>query len=182
MLVSHLVNSEHGRGIFAENCFVYIIDEAHNLESKFRDAFSVSYSRKDLINRLNDYSKMVSSEKLKLANRLTGSICKTMQKLYADLNRQVHQQKRGMDDGANTFFFKQTKDVLISAKELRRKIERFEKFTEVLIPDVKRFIEKIISPDSDNIMWIENGKNIRLCICKKDISRDISRLLFGKAM
>ena len=69
---------------------------------------------------------------------------------------------------------------IINAKELRRKIERFEKFTEVPIPDVKRFIEEIISPDSDNIIWIENGANIRLCSCKKDISRDISRLLFGK--
>ncbi len=29
-------------------------------------------------------------------------------------------------------------------------------------------------------MWIKNDENIRLCICKKDTSRDISRLLFGK--
>lgn len=180
MLVSHLVNSEHGRGIFAENCSVYIIDEAHNLESKFRDAFSVSYSRKDLINKINGCSKKVSSEKMKLANRLTGSMCEMVQKLYAELNRQVHQQQKAMDEGASAFFFKRTKDVLINANEFYRKIERFEKFTEVPIPDVKRFIEEIISPDSDNIMWIENGENIRLCICKKDISRDISRLLFGK--
>lgn len=180
MLVSHLVNSERGRGIFAENCSVYIIDEAHNLESKFRDAFSVSYSRKDLINRLNGYSKMFSSEKLKFANRLTGSMCETIQKLYAELNRQIHQQQKAMDEGASAFFFKRTKEVLINANELYRKIERFEKFTEVPIHDVKQFIEEIISPDSDNIMWIKNDENIRLCICKKDISRDISRLLFGK--
>lgn len=180
MLVSHLVNSERGRGIFAENCSVYIIDEAHNLESKFRDAFSVSYSRKDLINRLNGYSKMFSSEKLKFANRLTGSMCETIQKLYAELNRQIHQQQKAMDEGASAFFFKRTKEVLINANEIYRKIERFEKFTEVPIHDVKQFIEEIISPDSDNIMWIKNDENIRLCICKKDISRDISRLLFGK--
>lgn len=180
MLVSHLVNSERGREIFAENCSVYIIDEAHNLESKFRDAFSVSYSRKDFINKINGYSKMVSSEKLKLAKRLVGSMCETVQKLYAEINRQVHQQQKAMDEGASAFFFKRTKKVLINANELYRKIERFEKFTEVPIHDVKQFIEEIISPDSDNIMWIKNDENIRLCICKKDISRDISRLLFGK--
>lgn len=181
MLVSHLINSNRGQGIFNENCSVYIIDEVHNLESKFRDAFSVSYSRNDLINRLNSCYKMVSSEKLKLANRLTGSIYETIKNLYTELNRQVHQQQKAMDKGASAFSSKRTKEVLISAKELRRKIERFEKFTDVTIPDVKRFIEEIISPDSDNIMWIENGENIRLCICKKDISRDISRLLFGKS-
>lgn len=180
MLVSHLINSNCSQGIFYENCSAYIVDEAHNLESKFRDAFSVSYSRKDLINKINGYSKMFSSEKLKFANRLTGSMCETIQKLYAELNRQIHQQQKAMDEGASAFFFKRTKEVLINANELYRKIERFEKFTEVPIHDVKQFIEEIISPDSDNIMWIKNDENIRLCICKKDISRDISRLLFGK--
>lgn len=181
MLVSHLINSNRSQGIFNENCSVYIIDEAHNLESKFRDAFSVSYSRKGLINRLNSYSKMVSLEKLKLANRLTGSMCETVQKLYIELNRQVHQQHKAMDEEASEFLFTRTKEVLINANELHRKIARFETFTEAHVPDVKQFVEEIISPDRNKIMWIENGENIRLCICKKDISRDISRLLFGKS-
>ncbi len=180
MLVSHLVNSNRSQGIFNENCSAYIIDEAHNLESKFHDAFSVSYSRKDLINKINGCSKMASSEKLMLAKRLTSSMCETVQKLYTELNRQVHQQQKAMDGGASAFFFTRTKEVLINANEIHRKIERFERFTEVSISDVKRFIEEIISPSIDNIMWIENGKNIRLCSCKKDISGDISKLLFGK--
>ena len=70
---------------------------------------------------------------------------------------------------------------IINANELHRKIARFETFTEAHVPDVKQFVEEIISPDRNKIMWIENGENIRLCICKKDISRDISRLLFGKS-
>lgn len=181
MLVSHLINSNRSQGIFNENCSVYIIDEAHNLESKFRDAFSVSYSRKDLMNKINGCSKMVSSDKFKLVRKLVGSMCETVQMLYAELNRQVHQQQKAMDDGASAFSFKRTKEVLINANELHRKIARFETFTKVSVPDVKRFIEEIISPDSNNIMWIENGENIRLCICKKDISRDISRLFFGKS-
>ena len=181
MLVSHLINSNRSQGIFNENCSAYIIDETHNIESKFRDAFSVSYSRKDLINKINGCSKMASSDKFKLVKKLIGSMCETVQKLYIELNRQVHQQQRCIDEGANSFFFTRTNEILINAKELHRKIESFEKFTEVSIPDVKRFIEEIISPDSDNIMWIENGKNIRLCVCKKDISRDVSRLLFGKS-
>lgn len=180
MLVSHLINSNRSQGIFNENCSVYIVDEAHNLESKFRDAFSVLYSRKSIIKKLNGYSEKASFDKSKLANQLTESMCETVQKLYSELNRQIHQQQRGMDEGANSFFFTRTKDVLINAKELHRKIGRFEKFTDVSILDIKRFVEEIISPDIDNIIWIENGANIRLCSCKKDISRDISRLLFGK--
>ncbi|MCM1270238.1 MAG: DEAD/DEAH box helicase [Ruminococcus flavefaciens] len=180
MLVSHLVNSERGRGIFAENCSAYIVDEAHNLESKFRDAFSVSYSRKDLINRINGCLKKVSSEKLKLANRLTGSLCETIQTLYVEFNRQVHQQQKGIDEGANSFFFTRTNEVLINAKELHRKIERFETFTEAYVPDVKQFVEGIIFPDSDNAMWIENGKNIRLCVCKKRYQQRYFKAAFRK--
>lgn len=181
MFISHRINSNRSQGIFNENCSIYIIDEAHNLESKFRDAFSVSCSRKDLINKINGCSKIASSEKSKFTKRLTGGMCETVQKLYTELNRQVHQQQKAMDDGASAFSFKRTKEVLINANELHRKIERFETFTEVSVPDVKRFIEEIISPDRNKIMWIENGENIRLCICKKDISRDISKLLFGKS-
>ncbi len=180
MLVSHLINSNRSQGIFNENCSAYIVDEAHNLESKFRDAFSVVYSRKDLIKRINSCLKKVSSDKFKLVKKLIGSMCETVKNLYTELNRQVQQQQRGMDEGASAFFFKRTKEVLINANEFYQKIERFKRFTEVSMPDVKRFIEEIISIDSDNIIWIENGESIRLCICKKDISRDISRLLFGK--
>lgn len=180
MLVSHLINSNRSQGIFNENCSAYIVDEAHNLESKFRDVFSVVYSRKDLIKRINSCLKKVSSDKFKLVKKLIGSMCETVKNLYTELNRQVQQQQRGMDEGASAFFFKRTKEVLINANEFYQKIERFKRFTEVSMPDVKRFIEEIISIDSDNIIWIENGESIRLCICKKDISRDISRLLFGK--
>lgn len=114
MLVSHLVNSERGRGIFAENCSVYIIDEAHNLENKFRDAFSVSYSRQNLIRCLNSYSEKASFDKSKLSKQLAGSMCETIQKLYAELNRQVHHQQKAIDDSASSFFFTQTKEVIYS--------------------------------------------------------------------
>lgn len=180
MLVSHLINSNRSQGIFNENCSAYIVDEAHNLESKFRDAFSVSYSRKDLINRLNGYFKIASSDKFKFVRKVVGSMCETVKKLYTELNRQVHTQQKSISECGSSFFFNRTQEILKHAVELLQKVERFEKFTEFSVPDVKRFIEEIISPDSDNIMWIENGENIRLCICKKDISRDISRLLFGK--
>ena len=175
MLVSHLAN---GRSIFDRNCGTYIIDEAHNLESKFRDAFSASYSKNELIRILNGYEKKVSDDNSKLAKRLIGGMCDTLQKLFKEFNRQIHQQTDGIDEGVSSFYFHRTKEVQIYANELCRKAERFEQFTDITLNEISSFALSIIEPEADDIIWLENGENIRLCICKKDISRDIGKLLF----
>lgn len=175
MLVSHLAS---GSSIFDRNCGTYIIDEAHNLESKFRDAFSASYSKNNLIKILNGYERMVSENHSKLAKRLIGGMCDTLQKLYKEFNRQIYQQTDGLDEGVSSFYFHRTKETLIYANELYRKAERFEQFTDITLNEISSFALSIIEPESDDIMWLENGENIRLCICKKDISKDIGKLLF----
>lgn len=180
MLVSHLVNKKKGHVIFNPDCASYIIDEAHNLESKFRDAFSVSYSRNDIIKLMNNYSDSVTYEKRQTAKKLAGSICETVQKLYSELNRQIHEQQNISDECGNTFFFNRTREISNFIVELIKKIGRFEIFIGTDIYEIKRFFNSVIIPNNDNIIWIENDKNIRLCICKKDISRDIAKLLFGK--
>lgn len=48
MLVSHLLNMESSRGIFKGNLSTLVVDEAHNLESKFRDAFTNSFSQREI--------------------------------------------------------------------------------------------------------------------------------------
>ena len=52
MLVTHLINEESGKGIFKPDFSTVVIDEAHNLESKFRDAFTTSYSQNEIINEI----------------------------------------------------------------------------------------------------------------------------------
>lgn len=49
MLVSHLINSQTGRGIFMPGMSIVIVDEAHNLEPRFRNAFTRSYSKGEII-------------------------------------------------------------------------------------------------------------------------------------
>lgn len=170
MLISHLVNKKKGHAIFNPDCSSYIIDEAHNLESKFRDAFSVSYSRNDIIKLMNNYSDSVTYEKRQTAKKLAGSICETVQKLYSELNRQIHEQQNISDECGSTFFFELTKEISNFIVELIRKIGRFEIFIGTDISEIKQFFHRIITSDTDNIIWIENDKNIRLCICKKEIS------------
>lgn len=46
MLVSHLLKSTQNQYIFNPKCSAYIVDESHNIEEKFRSAFTKSYSKR----------------------------------------------------------------------------------------------------------------------------------------
>ena len=54
LLVAHLKNlQDTGKGIFDPNCCLTIVDEAHNLEPKFRDIFTQGYTRNDFLWGIN---------------------------------------------------------------------------------------------------------------------------------
>ena len=72
-----------------------------------------------------------------------------------------------------------TKAVSVYISELHRKFQRFERFTHVNTSEIQEFIYNILYP-VEHIVWIEDGAEIRLCICPKDIRRKISFLLFTK--
>lgn len=179
MLVSHFVLQARGVGIFNRTCAVYIIDEAHDIESKFRDAFSVSFSRKDMINIVNRLADTVPYQQKKLAQTLVKNIGITIQKLYKEFVRQVHKQQKEIDDDKNAYYFDRNKECVSCLAELLQKLERFERFTCVSTAELCGFIDTVLNGSNGNVMWIEDGENIRLCVCRNDIRNDISRLLFG---
>lgn len=87
MLVAHLING----GIFNASVATFIIDEAHNLEPKFRDAYTESYGKSDILGILHastarhKYSKAV----MKLAKQIEADI----EFLFADMNAQIYDQQ-----------------------------------------------------------------------------------------
>ena len=52
MLVSHFIKEESGEGIFKPDFSTLVVDEAHNLENNFRDAFTTAYSQKEISNEV----------------------------------------------------------------------------------------------------------------------------------
>ena len=52
MLVSHFIKEESGEGIFKPDFITLVVDEAHNLENNFRDAFTTAYSQKEISNEV----------------------------------------------------------------------------------------------------------------------------------
>ncbi len=176
MLISHYL---HEKGIFNRNCSTFIIDEAHDIEGKFREAYTESYSRTDMIRTINRCAENTPYQERKLANTLAGSIGITIQKLYEELVKQVHQKKKEFDEESKAYDFVMTKAVAGYVTELHRKFQRFERFTHVNTSEIQKFLYNILYP-VEHIIWTEDGTEIRLCICPKDIRRKISLLLFAK--
>lgn len=44
--------------------------------------------------------------------------------------------------------------------------------------EILNFAERIRNVSENDVIWLENGKYIKICVCKKDIRNDISQLLF----
>lgn len=174
MLISHYL---HENCIFDRNCSTFIIDEAHDIEGNFREAYTESYSRTDMIRIINRCAENTPYQEQKLANTLAGSIGVTIQKLYEELVKQIHQQKKESDEESKAYYFVMTKAVSVYISELHRKLQRFERFTHVNTKEIQEFLYNILYP-IEHIVWIEDGADIRLCICPKDIRRKISLLLF----
>ena len=176
MLISHYL---HENGIFNRNCSTFIIDEAHDIEGKFREAYTESYSRTDMIRTINRCAENTPYQERKLSNTLAGSIGITIQKLYEELVKQVHQKKKEFDEESKAYDFMMTKAVAGYITELHRKFQRFERFTHVNTSEIQEFLYNILYP-AEHIIWTEDGTEISLCICPKDIRRKISFLLFAK--
>lgn len=176
MLISHYL---HEKGIFNQNCSTFIIDEAHDIEGKFREAYTESYSRTDMIRIINRCAENTPYQERKLSDTLAGGIGITIQKLYEELVKQVHQRKKEFDEESKAYYFDMTKAVAGYVSELHRKFQRFERFTHVNTSEIQEFLYNILYP-AEHIIWIEDGNEIRLCICPKDIRRKISLLLFAK--
>ena len=141
MLISHYL---HENGIFNRNCSTFIIDEAHDIEGKFREAYTESYSRTDMIRTINRCAENTPYQERKLVDTLAGSIGITIQKLYEELVKQVHQKKKEFDEEIKAYDFMMTKAVAGYVTELHRKFQRFERFTHVHTSEIQKFLYNIL--------------------------------------
>ncbi len=149
MLVSHLMNE---KGIFNPNCSAIIVDEAHNIEEKFRSAFTESYDRIELIYEINKCVDMIQPQDRRLAETLVKSIGKTVNELFKELAGQVQQQKKDSDNDMETFFCNYTTAVKKCVYDLCSKLKRFEKFVNVPTTEILNFAERLKNVSGNDVI------------------------------
>jgi len=170
MLVSHCINELDSKRIFNSKMETVIIDEAHNIEEKFRSAFTESYSRNEIIQAVKKCETDKKSSKL--AEELKDDIIK----FFTLLKAQVKEQQTKNDDDTTTFFFRKSKEISALMRKIRKNITVVEIKNE--LSEIYFFLRNAENVSENHIVWIEKNPEIRLCICKKDIRNDISQLLF----
>ncbi|SDA31244.1 ATP-dependent DNA helicase DinG [Ruminococcus sp. YE71] len=180
MLVAHLQNvSTGGKGLFNSNNSMVIVDEAHNLESKFREAFTTAFDCYELQNAVrHSVSKIPKNRKAEL-EKFADDTIEYIEQLYRWLVRQVSEQRKMNEADTSTYYLQKDK----YTKELLRVIyNRFvwiENHSNANLVYAKEFLKNVLNVCNDHIVWLEMESRLKICVCRKEIRMMINKMLFS---
>lgn len=173
MLVSHFVNEQFARRIFSKSISTIIVDEAHNLEPRFRDAFTKNYTKHELIQAVKKCTKY---SRVRNSNKIAETVKNDILRLFQNFRSQINLQQKQADGDVTAFFFQQNSETNTLMRRIRKNVTLFENEDELL--EIYYFFREVMNADKKQIVWLEKEPEIHLCVCKKDIRPDISELLF----
>lgn len=174
MLVSHLINMESGKGIFKGNLSTIVVDEAHNLESKFRDAFTTSFSKKEICSEI----LKVTHNRKNTMSRLIIETIEMVNTFFDYLKYDITQQQAAADADMRTFYYRPSAEIKQLLLKIRSNMKEMEMRTNRRLHSLQMLRE---SENNANLVWITNEHGIRMNVCKKEIRRDMGRLLFSSS-
>lgn len=177
MLVSHLMNRQKGKGLFSPSVNTFIIDEAHNIESKFRSAYTTAYSKSDIVNVITDSVRNIRNPYMK---ELAEEIKMELEELFRMFRLQVQKQESESEGDVTSFFLEMNKEISEKLIVIRRNLATLNARTEKDAGAILQFLREVSNSADDNLVWLEKEKSLRLCVCQKDIRKDISKLLFSQ--
>ncbi len=179
LLVAHLKNlQEFGNGIFNPNCCMTIVDEAHNLEPKFRELFTQSYTRNDFLWEINAAVEAAGRNRKTDARKYGRLASELIEQLYEILLRQVKEQRHRRDGDNTAYYFENTKEVQMVIRAAIKRLEQLERITHCVLDEDKRFLKGMLNVSDRNILWLEMDRYLKICLCRKDIRFNISQMLF----
>lgn len=122
MLVSHLINlSKNLPGIFNLSANIFVIDEANNLESKFRNAYTRKMSESQF-----KYELTAAEKRLK-KNKPVKEVQDMFSDLFESLRNDISVQRRNAEGDMQAFYFNQGKYVKNLLFDIRRALVELEK-------------------------------------------------------
>lgn len=171
MLVTHLINEESGKGIFKPDFSTVVIDEAHNLESKFRDAFTTSYSQNEISNEI---LKATTNRKDVLSSLIV-ELIQMVDSLFKYLKFDINQQQSEAEGDMNTYYYRPIREIRKLVLRIRSGLLEIEMRTNRRIKCLQMFRNL---GNKNFLVWLSTEKGVRINVCKKNIRKEIGRLLF----
>ena len=180
LLVAHYQNLRNGgKGIFNPDGEIVIIDEAHNLESKFRSSFTLSYTKDEQSSLINRCIPGVPKTSRESAEQYALETIEIIERLYKMLVRQVREQQRETEADTSTYYFKKDTTVKSLIKIILKRITKLDEMTEIPLDNLITFWDGVINSYNRNLLWLEMDGKLRICVCQKEIRDDIYRMLFA---
>lgn len=113
---------ESGRGILKGNLSTIVVDEAHNLESKFRDAFTNSFSQREISREI----MKVTSNRKNTMSRLIIETIKIIDTFFNFLKNDISQQQAAADADMKTFYYRPSLEIKKLVLKLRSNMKEIE--------------------------------------------------------
>ena len=179
MLVAHLQNlNTGGRGIFNPDGGMVIVDEAHNLESKFRESFTAAFSRDELESVVRSCITKTPNRRKAETEKYVLDTIEYIELLYKRLIRQVREQRKTNEADTTTYYFQRdsyTKELL---RVIYKRIMRLEERSRTSLSTAIDFMKDILNVTGKNIVWLEMDSKLKICVCQKEIRQQINKMLF----
>ncbi|MBR0483218.1 MAG: ATP-dependent DNA helicase [Oscillospiraceae bacterium] len=173
MLASHLTKQKSGNGIFSSGLSVIIVDEAHNLESRFRESFTLSYTKAELIRPVKDLGFCSEQKEIRMLTQKTLDLFSEMFQIF---KAQIREQKENSEQDTDIFYLRRTPKFHELLAKIKKNLTLIEPEHE--LSEIYYFLHEVYHESRKSIVWLEYRKEIRLCVCKRDIRKEISEMLY----
>lgn len=179
MMVAHLQNfSTGGKGLFNSNNSMVIVDEAHNLESKFREAFTTAFDCRKLQNSVrHSVSKIPKNRKTELGKFAEDTI-EYIEQLYKWLVRQVSEQRKANEADTSTYYLQKDKYTKEMIRVIYNRFVWIENHSKANLANAKDYVRNVLNVRNDHIVWLEMESRLKICVCRKEIRLMINKMLF----
>ncbi len=143
-----------------------IIDEAHHLDPLFREAFTQSYGKEEMLHLV----KSCANGTLQSRSLITSTVHDIVA-LFRLFRDEINAQQSDTDGDTSAYYFNCTPHIRELLGKIKHRLPKIEEDDE--LSELYHFLRKAYHNAEDSIIWLEDHGGIRLCICKKDIRSDI---------
>lgn len=144
MLISHFMNAP--KHIFSRNIGTIIVDEAHNLEGVFRDAFTESYSKNEMLQAVKVCAAV---SRTRNSGRIAEALQSDILHLFRIFREQIKAQQTSVTESAS-YFMQPTRDVHSLMRNIRKNAAALENTDE--LSELYFFLHKATSEADKHII------------------------------
>ena len=205
LLTVHLRRLREGqKPLLNEKVVVMVVDEAHNLEEKVRNAYTTRVSKAVAMRRVQDVQRAVFTSDMRFEKAVERYIA-GLNKLFAMLERDITEQIRESPVDmkyAERFFFRETKPTLDALSNISTAASKVDELAIIFsdtsniygrevkesseaamdsFHDVTEFFRGLTSERSKNLFWLEReGGRAAIVSCPKEMAPQIRSLYFHR--